>query len=550
MMILITLVILCAFAIPVCNAKANQFLSRSLGSNMVFQRDEPFKVHGFASRPLARVSAKFNGNTYHTIASSAMATDGGYFWSIELPPMHGGFTAYNFEIASSTGESSYLTNVLFGDVFLCSGQSNMQLALPGIMDAAEEIADADKFPFIRVMNVGQNTNLPQVTAPLDDLYSTERPGNTNSSWVVGSSTAVADEALDQWFYYSAVCWLFGKNLFVNTLQSKVPVGLVSSCWGGTIVQSWSPPEVMKQCGDDMLRRQALSHARVLVDPIFPFDRNDILTSVDPNADSILYNTMIAPLKNMNFKGVVWYQGESNCQYGGEIYSCLQDGMVGAWRKLFGRGDIPFIYTQLSTWNNGGGNGPNSLPQFRLWQTKILNMTSKSAMVTAADLGDPDSPNGDIHPRYKSEVGRRLAMAASSLVYNTTTQHMGPVVLQAFSSSTNPMGLSARISFSPESCGPSGLYLKAAQVCPDSGNPDVSICGVVNIIYSKIADGSESAVSAKLEIFNSTSVDVVPMKIMSDLDYKITRIEYCLGDYPLMTIYNSYDVPLIPSIIYL
>jgi sialate O-acetylesterase len=544
----LTLLIVTIFIAISYVGAANMFLAKSLGSNMVFQRDAPFKLSGYASLPAAEIYTRFNGYRYRSISSSDASVDGGFFWMMELPATRGGFNKFVIDVTSSSGERATLNNVVFGDVYLCTGQSNMQMSMPAIENAEAEILDAQNYPFIRVFNVGQDLSMPQATAPLDDLYSYSRPGTANASWTEGSSQAVTDEQLDHWYFYSGVCWMFAKNLYVNTLSSQIPVGVISSCWGGTVIEAWSPPEVMQTCNDSYVHVPVpnnIATSKKNVDNV-PIRRDNkkkeqLTTDVDPNANSVLYNTMIAPLRNLRFSGVVWYQGESNVAYGGELYACLQDAMVNSWRKLFNN-DFAFVYTQLSTWNGGG---EQYISTFRIYQTTILTKTSRSAMITAADLGDPDSPDGDIHPRKKSEVGRRASLAMSTLVYNVTVPSMGPLVEQKFSFVDEIVGLSGRVVFMSASSGPNGLVLKAPQTCPDE-----SLCGVVNIIYTHNYRNEQKIVLASISLSGPNTVDFKPSATVDESLWRLNRVEYCLGDYPMMTIYNSqYDIPLLPDIIY-
>ena len=351
-----------------------------------------------------------------------------------------------------------------------------------------------------------------------------------------SSKTVGD---GEWSYFSAACWEFGTHLFDSSLDSKVPLGLVSNNWGGTGIQAWSPPEVMRKCK----RFEVVSDIKMYpnVDKIKVFMERNTAGDVDPNVPSTLYYAMITPYKSMKIKGVLWFQGEGNVADG--TYACMQDKMVTAWRNLLGQ-DFSFIYTQLSTWDNGG---LGVLPQFRMQQATILDITNNAAMITAADLGDPESPYHEIHSRKKVEVGRRLALASSSLIYGagSSIPHMGPLVRNVTSFEHPVFGYSARVTFDEESCGDSGLHLSEPQECPSYSAAKDGGCGFIQLEYSASSITRKTqAVLATVAVTAPNVVEFVPNEAM--FSSKALNVLYCLGDYPLMTIYNSIDIPLLPT----
>lgn len=514
-------------SIAATTAASNSFLGKTLGSYMVLQRDSSSKLYGYSAAADTKIFVSFvsyqEDFTVTTISSRDLAVDGGYRWVALLPPKKGSLNEYSVNITSSAGESAFLESILFGDVFMCSGQSNMQFAVPGDFDATAEIAAANNYPFIRIMNVGQSNNLPQADSPLEDLYFLDR------TWEVGSSSSV-DGGYGEWYRYSAVCWFFGKNIFDNSLQRSIPVGLVSDNWGGTIVEAWSPPSVIQECGESA-NKKGLTNPDTHINQRIK-DEDEF----NPNAYSVLYNTMIYPFRDMNIKGVLWYQGESNV--GDSVgYPCLQNGMTKAWRDLFGV-DFAFMYVQLATWDNGG-NGV--LADFRLAQTSILSITNYSAMITAADLGDPESPYDPIHPRNKTEVGRRLALAASSLIYGSTdVAYLGPIVTSVTAFEDAIYGWSVRIAFDESSCA-EGLHLEAPQKCPDCSAENEGGCGEVLLEYSTQKQ-TKIQVRVNVVISGQFTVDFIPLV---KVDNKPLNLLYCLGDYPLMTIYNSFGIPVMP-----
>lgn len=532
------LAILTVIAAATVTSAENSFVAKTLGSNMVLQRDATPAIYGYSSAAGSNVTVSFNSKDYVTSAANTASTDGGYYWKVELPSVAGGFNAYSIDIKSSANEAQILDNVVFGDVFLCGGQSNMQFAVPGDFDHRSIIAEAHSYNFIRVFTTGQDYNLPVTLVPLDDLQSFIQP------WQVGSSLS-AGLGQDWAVYFSAVCWLFGKNVYDGPLEKSVPVGLVSNNWGGTFIEAWSPPEVMASCGIAAEQQQQPSSKKV--DPWGDAalqrareERGD--AAFDPNANSALYNTMIYPFRDMAIKGAIWYQGESNVAYHAEQYPCMQDGMVKAWRNLM-HNNFPLIYTQISTWDNGGGN---VVANFRNLQFSITGITDNVAMISAADLGDPESPYDPIHPRNKTEVGRRMGLAARSLIYNTPVPHMGPLFESISVFEDELFGQSVRVTFEASTVG-EGLHLEAPQECAASSQMEKNGCGEVILVYpsnSKVLQ-SDERVLATVIISGPNTVDFIPTKRQSST---ASSLEYCLGDYPLMVIYNSYGVPAIPFVV--
>jgi hypothetical protein len=227
----------CAFA-------ANAFIASTLGSHMVLQRGVSSSIYGWSSVSSSTITVAIDHSTYSTTSSSAPSAAGGFFWQVALPAVAESLLGIDIHINSTAGEAATLSDVLFGDVFFCSGQSNMQFAMPGVLDAEQQITRADNYSAIRIFDVGQDTNQPQSGQPLDDLFSLRRgwtvclllpicctqslPLASLTLLQVGSAAAV--NSGDWTSYYSAVCWLTATEIFDTQLQRSVPIGLVSSNW--------------------------------------------------------------------------------------------------------------------------------------------------------------------------------------------------------------------------------------------------------------------------------------------------------------------------------
>jgi hypothetical protein len=172
--IFLALTLPCAFA-------ANAFLASTLGSHMVLQRGVSSSVYGWSSVASSTVTVTMENATYSATSSTSPSAAGGFFWQVALPAIAASLVGTDIHISSSAGEAATLSDVLFGDVFFCSGQSNMQFAMPGVLDAEQQIARADNYSAIRIFDVGQDMNQPQSVNPLDDLFSLRRGWTVNPS---------------------------------------------------------------------------------------------------------------------------------------------------------------------------------------------------------------------------------------------------------------------------------------------------------------------------------------------------------------------------------
>eukprot|EP00418_Pyrodinium_bahamense_P085379 CAMPEP_0179051066 /NCGR_PEP_ID=MMETSP0796-20121207/21055_1 /TAXON_ID=73915 /ORGANISM="Pyrodinium bahamense, Strain pbaha01" /LENGTH=532 /DNA_ID=CAMNT_0020747599 /DNA_START=60 /DNA_END=1658 /DNA_ORIENTATION=- len=366
------------------DAKASQTgtpfsLSRTLGDHMILQR-APLSavVWGFAP-PGTVVTATFRG-LEHTCTAGSDAV-----WRVRLPPTVAG-GPYTIHFLASTGETALLSDVLFGDVYLCGGQSNMQFSLGGNEHAASYIKEADGYPNIRLFTVGQGTASRQ---PLMDLKTVLQ------NWTVAGSKSVSDGS--DFHYFSAVCWFFGKGVY-DGLGGQVPLGLISNNWGGTKVEQWMSPDTSLECG----------HA----------------------SSGELYGAMIAPylVGPMAVTGFTWYQGEADLadtKSPNNNYTCTQTAMISQWRKEFQVPRAFFAVVQLSTWIPKGRLNL-LLPELRDQQLVSGDLIPNFAYATNADYGAGDN----IHPPFKQYPGARLANAALAVVYGRAISWRSPTYASA------------------------------------------------------------------------------------------------------------------------
>eukprot|EP01122_Echinamoeba_exundans_P010588 TRINITY_DN3993_c0_g1_i1.p1 TRINITY_DN3993_c0_g1~~TRINITY_DN3993_c0_g1_i1.p1 ORF type:complete len:315 (+),score=31.81 TRINITY_DN3993_c0_g1_i1:74-946(+) len=282
----------------------------------------------------------------------------------------------------------------------------MEMTLFGAFNSTAEISEAANYPFIRLFTVGQQFI---AHSPLSNLAGIEQP------WSVAGPSAVSNG--QPWSFFSATCWFFGRQLF-NELQ--VPIGLVSSNWGGTIVQAWSSDDAIRSCQ---------------IPGVAPVGSGNV-GDANPNQNSVLWNAMIHPLLPMRLKGAIWYQGESNVGIASNLaYVCQFPAMIQDWRKKMNSDDFHFYFVQLAPfWSSDHA----VLAQMRLAQMAALSLPYVG-MGTAFDLGDANSTLGVIHPRNKQTVGLRLARAALNMSFGKPISWLGPyaVASRYFRLSTSP-----------------------------------------------------------------------------------------------------------------
>lgn len=400
-----------------------------IGDNMVLQQHAKVPIWGTADpgepvtvtlRSVPQVAAT-SGKPV-TVTSSAQwvnttANNDGR-WMVSLDSLDAGGP---FEMTIA-GRNNTLTlrNVLVGEVWVCSGQSNMQWPVKASADAEREIAAAD-YPMIRLFSVKQIV----AEGPLPD---------TEGSWGTCSSQTVGD--------FSAVGYFFGRESH-KTLG--VPVGLIHSSWGGTPAEAWtsrpaleSEPEfkpilerwerllakysqVKKMYEDELAQWQPAAERAKAEGKPKPAKPMQPPGPDHPHRASGLYNGMIAPLIPYAIQGVIWYQGESNADRSYQ-YRKLFPAMIQDWRGAWKHGDFPFLFVQLANWREIQPE-PVESAWAELREAQLMTLTlPKTAMAVAIDIGDA----ADIHPKNKQEVGRRLALAAQSIAYGKEVVYSGPI----------------------------------------------------------------------------------------------------------------------------
>ena len=398
------------FCIAVLPASADVTLPHIIDSNMVLQRDKPLPIWGWAE-PGEQVRVKIAQNKV-SIRADAQGK-----WMVKLPAMKAGGP---YRMTVSGRNTIYLTNILVGEVWVCSGQSNMELGIGLANNAEQEIATAD-YPKIRLFHIPRRPS----GQPAPDI---------DATWRVCSPNSVS---LGSWGGFSAVAYFFGRQLHN---QLNIPVGLIDTSWGGSRIDPWTHPAGFEQLPklQDIAAKveQANIDYRKTVeeslDPIETWlqatqkaleaDRPVPLSPAWPqhllnrhDRPTGLYNGMIHPLVPFAIRGAIWYQGESEAMKNdGMLYHEKMKALINGWRKVWGQGELPFYFVQIAPckYYSHYPHGPFALPKIWEAQTATLSLPNTGMAVTT-DIGDVN----DIHPPNKQDVGKRLALIALAKAYD-------------------------------------------------------------------------------------------------------------------------------------
>lgn len=344
-------------------------LPKVFGDHMVLQRQLPIQVWGWAD-PEEAVTVTLAKQTASTKADAEGR------WALTLEALEAGGPLELKVIGKNT---VVVEDILVGEVWLCSGQSNMQWSVDAVANAQAEMAAANH-PTLRLFSVERVV----AAQPQDDL-----PG----AWAVCDSESVAK--------FSAVGYFFGRKL---QEELNVPVGLLNSSWGGTICEAWTSKEALQSDPD--------------YKPIL--ERSADFKEKNPNQAAVLYNAMIQPLVPFRIRGALWYQGESNVSRAAQ-YHKLFPAMIADWRSRWAQGDFPFLFVELAPFVYGNSD-PRLLAE--LWDAQVKTLAvPNTGMAVTTDLVDNLK---DIHPKNKQDVGLRLALWALAKTYGKTLTYSGPL----------------------------------------------------------------------------------------------------------------------------
>ena len=382
-----------------------------IGSHMVLQQDKPIKIWGWAE-PGEGISVTFGGQ------SAQIIVDKEGRWEIELEAIKVDKGPHKMTITGTQSLPVELEDILLGEIWVCSGQSNMEWTMWRTHSPIPEIRRAD-FPQIRLFHIPRKVS----THPEEDV---------EAEWKICKPATIRD--------FSAVAYYFGREIHKKL---DVPVGLISTRWGGTRIEPWTPTAGFKSVPElhgileeikaaneeyqkDMkkflpnlkkwaeLSELALSKGKTLpLQPEIPQHANQ-----NPQAPTSLYNAMVHPLIRFAIRGAIWYQGEAN-RNDGSIYTKKMEALINGWRNVWQVGDFPFYYVQLAPFNYGyliDDEESDTLDFYRLpliWeaQSNALKIPNTGMAITT------DITNlNDIHPRNKRDVGYRLSLWALAKTY--------------------------------------------------------------------------------------------------------------------------------------
>jgi sialate O-acetylesterase len=386
-------------------------LSSLFTDNAVLQRDLAVPVWGRAE-PGQVVQVQFADQE-----KSATADKDGR-WMIKLEALAASAEGRTLTAAVDDGQQTVsINNLLVGEVWICSGQSNMAFVLRNSVNGAATIAAAGDDQLRLFGAAAKATDQPQESI--------------GGNWQVDSSQSAER--------FSAVAYYFGKSL---RAKLGVPVGLIKSAVGGTVAEAWTARQelesnpVLQPLLDQQQQRVAAYTKQLETykarEPellkkyeVAVKQAKDAATrapskpqpprspSASANRPTGLYNGSIAPLQPYAIRGATWYQGESNSSRG-EQYRTLFPSMISSWRRAWGQGDFPFLFVQITPHRN-------MTPEVREAQRVTTETTQNTAMAVTVDVGHPT----DIHPKQKRPIGDRLALAARALAYGEDIEYSGP-----------------------------------------------------------------------------------------------------------------------------
>ncbi len=409
-------------------ARAALSLAPLFSDHAVLQRDKPLPVWGRAD-PGEKIAVTFHGQTVHATAES----DGR--WIVYLAPVPASAEPAELTVAGTT-ESTVVHDVLVGEVWLASGQSNMEWSVSSLASEELKLASVD-LPLLRQLKIQRSV----ASAPADTVKT--------DGWQPATPRTVGA--------FSAVGYFFARDL-----QRKlgVPVGLINSSYGGTEIEAWmsdlsrqntscaatldarwkkamsewAPERIAAYPAAMTAWNNAEEHAKATHKKnLLPWPQPPSAPGW-PTEPGGLFNGMIAPLQPAAIRGIVWYQGESNVGRAPE-YAELFKAMILAWRQNWGDPTVPFYFVQLPNYANGKA-GARDWAQLRDAQSRALELPA-TGMAIAIDVGEANN----LHPTHKLEVGRRLALLAMAQLYGGTADFSGPV----FHSAT-PEGPALRVRF--------------------------------------------------------------------------------------------------------
>ncbi len=405
----------CLAAIQVSQAAI--VLAPLFTDGVVLQREKPIPIWGRAE-PGQKLAVTFQDQNVRTTADAQGR------WIVYLDAVVASSDPHEIVVAAAN-ESVVVRDVVVGEVWLASGQSNMEWTISNVHPEEQKIAAVD-LPLVRHLKIERST--------------ADHPADTarTSGWLKASPSTVP--------HFSAVGYFFARELHRSL---RIPVGIVNSSWGGTPIEAWmsdrsrhlttlgaviderwqaqrkewTPERIARYPADMEAWQKAQAHATATkTENPLPWPRPPA-TDDSPERPGNLFNGMIAPLQPFALRGFLWYQGESNVGRPNE-YEELFPAMIRAWRANWGDDSLPFYFVQIPNFADGNPQG-RQWARLREAQSKALELP-RTAMAVTIDVGDPD----DLHPRAKLQVGRRLALIAKTEIHDLPGDTSGPMFVGA------------------------------------------------------------------------------------------------------------------------
>jgi len=393
-------------------SRADIRLPAIISDNMVLQGGDRVALWGWAD-PNEEINVSVS---WRKTGWTVQADDKGTWRFKMMAPEVGG----PYEVTLKGKNTITIRNILVGEIWVCSGQSNMEWPVRSSTNAEQEVATANS-PKIRLFTVQHA------------VADTPQP-DCKGKWVECSPQTVGD--------FSAVGYFFGRELYK---QLDVPIGLIQTSWGGTPAESWTCqsmleeetifqpilqrykdavaqyPQAMTKFKENLSKWEEAAKKAKDEGKQAPPRPGEPLGPGSPWSPAGLYNAMIAPLTPYAIRGAIWYQGESNAGRAYQ-YRDLFPTMIRSWWDNWGLGEFPFLFVQLANFKEAKEEpGDSDWAELREAQTMTLSLP-KTGMAVAIDIGDAK----DIHPKNKQDVGKRLALWALAKTYSKKVECCGPI----------------------------------------------------------------------------------------------------------------------------
>lgn len=484
-------------------------VSNTISDHAVLQRaPQAAIVWGFGTQfaPISVTLLQGNGSNPSdgSIVVSGWVSSLGV-WRLTLPPMPAGGPYTIIGNSSSTKESFVVSDVLFGDVIVCGGQSNMAFGLSSTYNATAEIAAAAGRPLIRIMS---------------SAYSAQNVSQLQLVWQYALTQGWEVGTPDNVRYFSAVCYLTAASAY-DALGGSVPFGLIDTSVGGTAIQLWFPPEHWNDCAGVMQPWD-----------VFP----------PPWTPSCWWNGMVAPLTYgpTQVSSFLWDQAENNV---GEpaMYTCSFPMLIRVWREAFRNPTAPFVFVQLPAYVR---QNDTALAETREAQLAAADTVPGVGFACTADDGNG---NGDIHNPDKSLVGRRMGAVLRSLAYNESLPHISPRYASAVAATAGGTA-TVTVSLGPEEALAGGPLVWVPPSFASNGSwcPSDSLGRtVLNVSCAwfgvQLSDGSWRNASAAVS--GDGRAIVLTVAGVGALTATATSNGY--GDFPVVNVYSADGFPVVP-----